>query len=810
MRCTLKRLAIAIVSLVVVAAFAMPAVAQTGFSRSVAVGDNEVFIGEPGNNVPSGFVYIYRNQNGTWVEAMALTADDATDGDGFGTAVLINGDELLVSAVTADRGIVYVFERDGRSWTQTGTIVAAAGATGESFGSSLVLAGDTLYVGATGANSNQGSAYVFERQGNGWREIARLEGEAPEAAPEDVEAPPQRRRGPVGPRFGSAIAVDGDHVLIGAPGSSRGAGVVYAFRRDGDTFERIGKFPEEGVTGAGFGGAITARGGVALIGAPGSNGGVGLVAVYSFDDESEQWNSGMSLQPFDAVSGGGGRRGGGGSGFGTSIVVAGGEILVGAPGAGGGGAIYRLAGVEVDNGVLSVTSASKVGPAGLGGRAQFAATLALSGDVMVAGMPGDDRGAGTAMIMTRGYDGWAGTKVLSELKGMPAMTGKLLECTDGMIDRYPCEGVDILSFLPMREMGGNRGMTTNDIWGWTDPETGKEYALICMTDILSFVDVTDPYNPVFVGTIEMHEGARPSTWRDVKVRADHAYIVSDGAGEHGVQVFDLTRLREFTGEPILFDEDAHYDLIASAHNIVINEDSAFAFVVGASGGGETCGGGLHMINIEDPKQPAFAGCFADVTTGRSGTGYSHDAQCVIYNGPDSRYTGHEICFGSNETALSIADVTDKRNPVALGMATYPNVAYTHQGWLTEDHAYFYMNDEGDEPQGLVEGTRTLVWDVRELDDPVLAGEYIAEVTSTDHNLYVVGDIMYQSNYSDGLRVFDVSTPEEIRPIGYFDTSPEGMSGASSWSNYPFFESGIVIFTSGRSGLFIAKLRDDAR
>jgi choice-of-anchor B domain-containing protein len=592
----------------------------------------------------------------------------------------------------------------------------------------------------------------------------------------------------VGPQFGSAIAVSDTHLLIGAPGSGRGAGAVYAFRRQGTSFERLARFPEEGTPGERFGSSITMHRDAALIGAPGANNGVGLVSVYSFDAEAEEWRSGTALQPFEATAG---------AGFGTSIVVSADEIFVGAPGASGGGAIYRFSGSNEGDWV----GAAKMGPSGLSGRAQFAGTLALEGDVMVAGLPGDDRGAGTAMIMTRGYEGWDRTKVISEMKGLPAMAGELRECVDGMIDRYPCQGVDILSFVPMREMGGNRGMTTNDIWGWTDPETGRDYALVCMTDNMSFVDVTDPYNPVFVGTIDMHEGARPSTWRDVKVRADHAYIVSDGAGEHGVQVFDLTRLRQFEGEPIVFDEDAHYDRIASAHNIVINEDSAFAFVVGASGGGETCGGGLHMINIEDPKRPVFAGCFADTTTGRRGTGYSHDAQCVIYNGPDTRYTGREICIGSNETALSIADVTDKRNPVALGMSSYPNVAYAHQGWLTEDHAYFYMNDEGDEPQGLVAGTRTLVWDVRELDDPVMIGEYIADVTSTDHNLYVVDDIMYQSNYDSGLRVFDVSVPEDPQPIGYFD---------SSWSNYPFFESRIVIFTSGRSGLFVAKLREDAR
>ncbi len=793
----MKRLFVAIVSLVLISAVAAPAVAQTGFGRSVAVGDNEVFIGEPGNNVPSGIVYLYRQSGGTWVEVEDLTAADAFDGDGFGTAIAAAGDELFISAVTGDRGVVYVFERDGRSWRQASTLVAAAGATDERFGASLALVDDTLYIGATGAESNRGATYVFRRAAGGWDEIARLVGDEIEAAPEDEDEAPRRRRGPVGPQFGSSIAVAGDHVLIGAPGTSRGAGAVYAFRRAGSSFERLAKFPEEGERGAGFGSAITMHDGAALIGATGSNGGVGSVAVYVFDDEAEQWNARTVLQPFEASPG---------AGFGTAIVAAADEVFVGAPGAAGGGAIYRFA----LGGDGRIAGSSKVGPSGLGGRAQFAGTLALDGDIMVAGLPGDDRGAGTAMIMTRGYEGWDRTKVISEMKGLPAMTGELLECTDGMIDRYPCEGVDILSFLPMREMGGHRGMTTNDIWGWTDPETGKDYALVCMTDNMAFVDVTDPYNPIFIGTIDMHEGARPSTWRDVKVRADHAYIVSDGAGEHGVQVFDLTRLREFDGEPIEFDEDAHYDRIASAHNIVINEDSTFAFVVGASGGGETCGGGLHMINIEDPKRPAFAGCFADTTTGRRGTGYSHDAQCVIYNGPDTRFTGREICIGSNETALSIADVTDKRNPVALGMSSYPNVAYAHQGWLTEDHAYFYMNDEGDEPQGLVEGTRTLVWDVRELDDPVMIGEYIADVTSTDHNLYVVDDIMYQSNYDSGLRVFDVSNPEDPQPIGYFDTNPEGMSGASSWSNYPFFESRIVIFTSGRSGLFIAKLRDDAR
>ncbi|MDX1746924.1 MAG: choice-of-anchor B family protein, partial [Halobacteriales archaeon] len=206
--------------------------------------------------------------------------------------------------------------------------------------------------------------------------------------------------------------------------------------------------------------------------------------------------------------------------------------------------------------------------------------------------------------------------------------------------------------------------------------------------------------------------------------------------------------------------------------------------------------------LENPSRPTFEGCFADTKTGRRLTGYAHDAQCVIYQGPDTEHVGKEICLGSNETALSIADVTDKDAPVALASATYPNVAYAHQGWLTEDHRYFYMNDEGDEPGGLVEGTRTLVWDVQDLDDPILVHEYIAETTATDHNLYIVGDRMYQSNYDAGFRVIDISEPERPVEIGYFDTSP--YQGGASWSNYPYFESGIIAVTGTGDGLFILK------
>jgi choice-of-anchor B domain-containing protein len=371
--------------------------------------------------------------------------------------------------------------------------------------------------------------------------------------------------------------------------------------------------------------------------------------------------------------------------------------------------------------------------------------------------------------------------------------------------------VELVSHLPISELGGERGVWVNDVWGWTDPQTGRRYALVARRDGASFVDVTDPASPRVVGTLARTEGSRPSVWRDIKVIDTHAFIVSDGAGDHGMQVFDLTRLRDVEGAPVEFEPETTYRRIASAHNVVAEPSSGYVYIVGANGGGTTCGGGLHIVDVREPENPTFAGCYQDSASPGS-RGYTHDAQCVVYRGPDEDYQGREICIGSNETEINIADVTDKENPVSVARATYPNATYTHQGWLDEEQRYFYQNDEGDETAGVVDRTRTMVWDLTELDDPILVEQYFAPVAASDHNLYIVGDRMYQSNYGSGLRVIDISDRENPREIAHFDSAPYNDDGpgfsatqSGAWSNYPFFEDGLVIFTSVREGLFIMRV-----
>ncbi len=369
------------------------------------------------------------------------------------------------------------------------------------------------------------------------------------------------------------------------------------------------------------------------------------------------------------------------------------------------------------------------------------------------------------------------------------------QCVFGMAGIYPCNNIDLMSFLPLTSIGGGNG---NDSWGWTDPTTGKEYAIMGRTSGSAYVDITDPENPIYLGNLPTHTSN--SSWRDIKVYANYAFIVSEATG-HGMQVFDLTRLRNVVSPPVTFTEDAHYPGVGKVHNLVINEDSGYAYAVGASGGSTTnCSGGLHMINIQNPLTPTFAGCF-------SSDGYTHDAQCVLYFGPDAAHRGKEVCFNSNEDTVTIVDVTNKSAPVQLARQTYSGSRYTHQAWLTEDQRYLLVDDELDE-QNNGHNTRTYIWDVTNLDGPVLINSYTAAVASIDHNLYTVGNYAFAANYRSGLRVLNTTNVSSgtLTEAAFFDIYPtnDNASFNGAWSNYPYFDSGNIIISGIEQGLFVVR------
>ena len=363
-------------------------------------------------------------------------------------------------------------------------------------------------------------------------------------------------------------------------------------------------------------------------------------------------------------------------------------------------------------------------------------------------------------------------------------------CTAGFAGPFPCNGYDLQSTLTLNELNAGGG---NDSWGWTDPLDGKEYALVGLDNGTAFIDISDPVNPVYLGKLPTHTSS--SSWRDVKTYNNYAFVVSE-AGGHGMQVFDLTKLRSVASPPETFTEDAHYDGFGSAHNIVINEDSGYAYGVGTS----SFNGGPHFVNIQDPLNPVSEG-------GYSMDAYSHDAQVVIYNGPDGDYTGSEILIGSNEDELVIVDITDKANPQNISTISYTDVGYTHQGWFTEDQTYFIVGDETDE-LGVGFNTRTLVFDLTDLDNPQFHFSHFGATAAIDHNGYVKGDKYFLANYSAGLRVFDLSNIAggTIVEEAFFDShvSSNNANFNGAWNVYPYFASGNIVISDINRGFVLTK------
>ena len=363
-------------------------------------------------------------------------------------------------------------------------------------------------------------------------------------------------------------------------------------------------------------------------------------------------------------------------------------------------------------------------------------------------------------------------------------------CVDGMVDGFPCDRMELMSQMSNEDM---LGTGSNDVWGWEDPITGVEYALVGEREGLAIVDLGDPLNPFLAAFMATETSS--STWRDMKVHADNVYVVSEASG-HGLQVLDLNQLRDLTEYPALLDPTKHVDVFSDAHNVVINEDAAMLFAVGTN----LASGGLVAFDISEPDDPILVGDYGEA-------GYTHDAQAVIYSGPDEAYQGRSLVFAANANKLAIIDATDPTDIFSISIANY-DYSYTHQCWLTEDQRYLILGDETDEQnQGI--NTRTLIWDVQDLEEPVLIGEHFSEGTAIDHNQYVSGNLLFQANYAAGLRMLSLSdvADGELTEIGFFDVYPEDDAPVftnGSWSTYPYFKSGYVVVTSRLDGVFIVR------
>lgn len=360
-----------------------------------------------------------------------------------------------------------------------------------------------------------------------------------------------------------------------------------------------------------------------------------------------------------------------------------------------------------------------------------------------------------------------------------------MESRGGEIAGFPASNVTLLSWLPVGWFPGEQ-RSASDCWGYVSP-SGREYALLGLHAAFAVLDVTDPTYPRLLAMIE----GNGSLWRDIKVIGHHAYGVSEGG--LGIQVIDLSQADQGIVTHVRNKmQNGH----SSTHNIASNPDSGYLYLCGAN----IANGGLVAVNTTDPEDPIIEGAWS----GR----YVHDAQIITYT--EGPYAGREIAFcGTGSGGVQVVDVTDKGNMFRIGQHRYAGTHYCHQVWASEDRQFLFVNDEMDEGTSF-EVTTTHVIDISDPSQPREVTTFTTGLSSTDHNLYIKGDLAFQANYRSGLRVFDISNPFEAQEIAYLDTVADsdeaGYHGA--WSTYPYYPSGTVLISDIERGLFILRLGEN--
>jgi len=308
----------------------------------------------------------------------------------------------------------------------------------------------------------------------------------------------------------------------------------------------------------------------------------------------------------------------------------------------------------------------------------------------------------------------------------------------------------------------------NDIWGWVD-STGNEFAIVGLRNGVSCVNVTNPTSPFeefFISDIY-------SIWRDIKTYGNYAYVTTES--DAGLLIIDLT---DMTGGTFWHVKDfpnpitgitLHWE---AAHDIYIDENGV-AYIFGASNpaGYPAPANGAIFLNVAtNPTSPTHLGQWNEQ--------YIHDA---MVRG-DTMYAG---CIYAGK--VFIVDVSDKTNPVSLGSQTTPN-AFTHNAWVSDDGNYVFTTDEqSDAYLG--------AFDISNLNN-------IQEVdriqsnpgsNSIPHNTFVDGNFLITSYYRDGTTVHDITHPNYMIQVGYYDSyagSGNGFDGC--WGTYPYLPSGNII------------------
>jgi choice-of-anchor B domain-containing protein len=389
-------------------------------------------------------------------------------------------------------------------------------------------------------------------------------------------------------------------------------------------------------------------------------------------------------------------------------------------------------------------------------------------------------------------------------------------CINGSAGGFTCNKIDLVSHVDLPDISAGP-QSAADIWGFVDLNSNREYTLIGVNTGTAVIDTTNPDVPQLIGFIP----GQTTSWRDIKVYQfyddvlnrwqAYAYVTADGASD-GLFVIDLT------GLPHSIQKIAYASDFTRAHNVfVANSDYSTGLsltgdvpqliIAGSNlAASNNNDGQFRIYSLGNPRSPGFvstaaaAGDMHDTTTFFV-TDQRKNSQCVHALNADAC----EVLVDFRGSSVDIWDITIANNPVRLSQSQYPNRAFSHSGWQTEDGLYLFVQDEFDE-SGFGLNTTLNVLSLANLTSPTHAGTWTGPQLARDHNGFVRGNRYYMTNYTRGLTILDITDPTSPSDVGNFDTygQDDSIEFEGAWGVYPFFNSGTIAVSDINSGLFLLK------
>ena len=313
---------------------------------------------------------------------------------------------------------------------------------------------------------------------------------------------------------------------------------------------------------------------------------------------------------------------------------------------------------------------------------------------------------------------------------------------------YNLELVDRIWF-PSQEWGSGDTTGGSDVWGYRTPD-GEEYAIMGILEGVAFVRIST------MEVIDIVSGPQNNDYyfhRDIKTYGHYAYVVNEMTGpNYGMLIINLENLPN----SVEFVQSYVHPGNVRSHNLSIDTATGFAYIV------RQAYDGFRIVSLENPEEPD------DINM--VGTPDIHD----VYARNDTVY----VAEGTNGT-FSIWDVSDKYDPVLLTRVSIPNSGYVHNIWPTDDGKYTMTTEE-------TVNKTVKMWDIQDMGNVALLGEYLGE-SNIAHNTHIRGDFAYISHYTVGVKIVDISDPNNLIEVAEYDTYGLNDIGDfyGCWGAYPF-------------------------